>query len=422
LDEKWYKLDNAAKIFPAISHNDSSNYFRLCAVLKEDIKPELLKEALNIALLRFPMYAVKLKRGTFWYYFEHNDQAPLIRKESPLLFDTINTDEHNNFMFCVEYNKTRLSLEMFHALSDGTGGIEFFKTILYYYLKLDKKEIINDGSIITQEYEKLTDEGQDSFVYNYDSKVKSIKKEPKAYKMKGSKYPNNWVGVIHMMVDTAELKEVAHKYDATITEYLGSVLLYEIFKEYNDQKLRPITLFTPVNARKFFNSKSLRNFMLYIRTTLKMNQSVNYSFDDIITLTKKNFSESLTVEHLSTRLASNVKIEKNFFIRILPLFIKKIALNLSYKAYGSDLNTISFSNLGVIKVPSDFYKYVENIYFMIGSNSDGPTNLSASSYKEITTLTFTSQIMERTLQKNFARHLAQEGIKITIFSNDLEVD
>ena len=41
MSEKWYKLDNAAKIFPAISHNDSSNYFRLSAVLKEEVKPEL---------------------------------------------------------------------------------------------------------------------------------------------------------------------------------------------------------------------------------------------------------------------------------------------------------------------------------------------------------------------------------------------
>lgn len=422
MSEKWYKLDNAAKIFPAISHNDSSNYFRLSAVLKEEVKPELLKEAVHTALTRFPMYSVRLKRGIFWYYFEHNDLQPLIRVESPQLFDTINTDEHNKFMFCIEYSKRRISLEMFHALSDGNGGIEFFKTIIFYYLQLDNKEVINDGSIMTTEYEQLSDEGQDSFVYNYNAKIKTISKEVKAYKIKGTKYQDNWVGVIHVMMDIKSLKEIVNKKQVTVTEYLGSVLLYEILQTYDDPKKRPITLFTPVNARKYFGSKSLRNFMLYIRTSLQMNQNKDYTFDDVLNITKKSFEENLTKDHLTSRLVSNVKIEKNFFIRILPLFIKKIALNLSYKSYGSDLNTISFSNLGIIKVPNDFYKYVDNMYFMIGANSDGPTNLSASTYNDKITVTFTSRIFERTLQKNFVRHLVNDGLQITVQSNDLEVD
>ena len=62
------------------------------------------------------------------------------------------------------------------------------------------------------------------------------------------------------------------------------------------------------------------------------------------------------------------------------------------------------------------------MYFMIGANSDGPTNLSASTYNDKITLTFTSRIFERTLQKNFVRHLVNDGLQITVQSNDLEVD
>lgn len=422
MKERWYKLDNAAKIFPALSPNDGSNYFRLCAVLKEEVNPELLKEAVKISLTRFPMFSVKIKHGIFWYYFEHNDQQPLIKKESNLLFDSVNTDEHHNFMFCVEYKGKRLSLEIFHALTDGTGGMEFFKTIIYYYLKLNNQIVENDGTIMTEEYEKLTDEGQDSFVYNYDKNTKNIKKEPKAYKIKGTSYKENWVGVTQVYMDINRLKSLAHKYNATVTEYLGSALLYVIYQKYQDIKLRPITLFTPVNARKYFDSTSLRNFMLYIRTTLDMKDNKTYTFNDIIEIVKSNFKESLTKVHLTSRLVSNVKIEKNFFIRILPLFIKKIALKLSYKAYGSDLSTISFSNLGVIKVPTDFYKYVDQIYFMIGTNSAGPLNMSACTYNDTLVLNFSSRIIERTVQKDFLRYLAKEGLDITIQTNDLEVE
>lgn len=420
MSENWYKLDNAAKIFPALSRSDTSNYFRLCAIFKENIQPEFLTEALNTALQRFPMYQVKLKKGIFWYYFEYNDGKPLIRKESSYLFDTIDTDEHNKFMFCLEYNLKRLSLEMFHALSDGTGGLEFFKTIIFYYLELTNHHINNDGSIITNEYEKLFDEGQDSFAYNYKEKALNIEKEKKAYKLKGTKYHDNWVGVIHLMIDTNNLITVSKKFNVTVTQYLGSVLLYEIAKMYEDPKKRPITLFTPVNARKYFQSKSLRNFMLYIRTNLNMEQN-NYTFENVLHILKTSFEENLQLNHLEARLKANVKIEKNFFIRLLPLFIKKLALKLSYKAYGSDLNTISFSNLGIIKVPNEFYEYIDNIYFMIGSNINGPTNMSASTFNNITTVTFTSQIMERELQKKFVRHLVDDGLNIIVESNDLEV-
>ena len=148
--------------------------FPLCDLPLEDfIKHfEPLKKAVSIALERFPMYAVKIKEGLFWHYFDKNDGIPLVRKESSNLFDTINTLEHDKFMFCVEYYERRVSLEMFHALSDGTGGMEFFKAIIYYYLRLVGHDIKNDGSILTNEYEKLNDESQDSFGYNYDENKK----------------------------------------------------------------------------------------------------------------------------------------------------------------------------------------------------------------------------------------------------------
>ena len=422
MKEKWYKLDTAAKIFPAISDKDGANYFRICAVLKEKIQVDQLKKAVSIALERFPMYAVKIKEGLFWHYFDHNDGVPLVRKESSNLFDTINTLEHDKFMFCVEYYERRLSLRIFHALSDGTGGLEFFKAIVYYYLRLVGHNITNDGTILTNEYEKLNDESQDSFGYNYDEdKIERIK-EDKAYKVKGTPYSDNWTGISHLMMNVENVKEIAKKYNATITEFLGTALLYTMHKKYYDKKKKPITLFVPVNARKIFESKSLRNFVLYIRSKLNMKEKSEYTFNEILNIVKHDFKDELTKEKLTRRLVSQVRIEKNFFIRILPLFIKKIALKLSYKAYGSDLNTISFSNLGVINVPSDFYNYVDQMYFMIGTSTDGPINLSASSYNNLLTLTFVSRIMERTVEKDFIRFLSNEGIKITVQTNDLEVE
>ena len=44
----WFKLDNAAKIFPAARKRNWTNVFRLSATLDEDIDVGVLKNALDI--------------------------------------------------------------------------------------------------------------------------------------------------------------------------------------------------------------------------------------------------------------------------------------------------------------------------------------------------------------------------------------
>ena len=51
----WSKLDNTGKIYPAVSDLGSTNVFRMSAYLYEDVKPEILKIALNKALEVMPI-------------------------------------------------------------------------------------------------------------------------------------------------------------------------------------------------------------------------------------------------------------------------------------------------------------------------------------------------------------------------------
>ena len=66
----WRRLDNTAKLFAAVSGEDLSSVFRIAAVLKEPVEPELLHKALLLTLPEFENFRVKLRKGFFWYYFE----------------------------------------------------------------------------------------------------------------------------------------------------------------------------------------------------------------------------------------------------------------------------------------------------------------------------------------------------------------
>ena len=77
----WRRLDNSAKIFPISAGKKYSTVFRLSAVLKETIKPNILQRAVDKALKEYEFFRVRLKSGFFWNYLEYNPKKPIIEKE-----------------------------------------------------------------------------------------------------------------------------------------------------------------------------------------------------------------------------------------------------------------------------------------------------------------------------------------------------
>lgn len=418
----WYKLDNAAKIFPTVKSPKDPNTFRLAAVFKEDINVSILKDALEAALKRYPMFKVRLKRGVFWYYFERNNRPLVIHEQESKLFQSlISLRNNNDYMFALMYSKNRISIEIFHALTDGNGGIEFFKTICYEYLLLAGKEIENTGEILTGA--PLLSEAVDSFNKNYQKENKVYGKEQRAYTIKGTFYRDYYTGMIHLLIKLDKLKEVASKYNVTITKYIGAHILYGIYlTEFKDKfrKTDNVVLFIPVNIRKYFDSASMRNFVLFVRASLHCNREL--TFQDCLDCMNKTFEEELNKEQLLARLSQNVRFERIKVIRILPLFLKAIGMKIGYRKLGYNLNTISFSNLGPIAVPKEMEKYIERFEFAICPSGATPYNCAALSYQNEFIFTFASRVEERNLLKAMVHNLSLDGLEVQIEHNDLEVD
>ena len=58
MQKKWYRLDTAALIFPAIARKDWSNAFRVSATLIEPVDQEVLQRAVDDMRGRFPSFFV----------------------------------------------------------------------------------------------------------------------------------------------------------------------------------------------------------------------------------------------------------------------------------------------------------------------------------------------------------------------------
>ena len=131
---RWMRLDNAAKIYPAAKRRNWTNYFRLSATLTEPVDVQVLRAALDVTVRRFPSIAVRLRRGVFWYYLEEISKAPAIEEDKSYPLVHVPFDDGRRCAFRVLVYKNRLAVEFFHAVTDGTGGLIFLKTLTAEYL------------------------------------------------------------------------------------------------------------------------------------------------------------------------------------------------------------------------------------------------------------------------------------------------
>ena len=135
----WRRLDNTAKLFAAVSGEDLSSVFRISAVLKEKVDPELLQRALVRTLPEFENFRVKLRKGFFWYYFETNNRNPGVEEEQSAPCRFIDPHRGARFPFRVSYYGCRINFEVFHGLTDGLGALRFASRLTEHYLELVDK-------------------------------------------------------------------------------------------------------------------------------------------------------------------------------------------------------------------------------------------------------------------------------------------
>ncbi len=406
---KWYRLDNAAKIFPPSKNKYDSKIFRFTVSLVENVDKDILNVALTKTLQEYPIFRSVLKRGLFWYYLEESNIKPVVVEEHLRPCSKFDT----GLLFQVTYYKKRINLEVNHALTDGTGTLMFLKTLVVNYLeekyKINSKEAINKASI--------KESSNDSFRKYYTGKIKkSITSSKIAYKIKDEKYVENRLKIIEGIVDVNSLLKLAKKYNVTLTVYLVSLLI-KCIGESMELKARkkPIVVTVPVNLRNYYPSYTVRNFFNAVNISFKYNGE---DIADIIKVVNEEFKRNLTKENVENKMNNMAKLEDIFILRLIPIFIKDLVLRYAYK-FTENYATMTLSNIGIIDIPEVYQKYIDYFDVFISTSK---IQLCMCSYLNKMLLTFTSQFVNSEIEKNFFRYLTAEGINVTINTNKIGGD
>ena len=146
----WYKLDLSAIVYPTLQRRDFSSVYRLSVVLKEDVDPQVLQQAVDLTLPRFPTYKAAIRKGLFWRYLEPNNRpGPFVQEDVKNPCQPMYFKANNRYLVRVYYYGKRIALEAHHSLGDGTGGMCVLQTLTATYLRLlGHNEIENGGFVL----------------------------------------------------------------------------------------------------------------------------------------------------------------------------------------------------------------------------------------------------------------------------------
>ena len=409
----WRSLDNAAKLFSAASSPKDTRVFRFYCELKEEVKEEILQEALNQTIQKYPVFLSVMRKGLFWHYLEKSELRPVVREEYKEPCSSLYVRDKKTLLFEVTYYKKRINFEVFHALTDGTGAMHFLMELVKDYLQeahpeKELPELFPDENITGRDME------EDSFsqYYSSDAPRKRESKKP-AFQLKGEKLRQEDMSITEVCIPVKEIHARAKAAGVSITVFLTAALIWAIHEEVpQNQAKKPIGLMIPVNLRNYFPSQSMANFFGWIEISCYF--SAETTFEDILESVKEQFAKELSKDVIEAKLNDLVSLEKNPILRLVPLEIKTPFL-LAGTTLGGRSITAIYSNVGIIRMPEEYRKYIQRFGLFASTDS---LQLCSCSFGDEMVLSFTSKIPNGNIERNFVEKLKKEQVSCEIREND----
>lgn len=418
--KEWYKLDLSAIVYPTLHRRDFSSVYRISCLIKEEVDPEILQKALDMTLPRFPTYKSAMRKGVFWRYLEPNNRpGPFVQPDVKNPCQPMHHRTNNRYLVRVYYYHNRISLEAHHSLGDGSGGMCVFLTLVATYLRLLGHEITNEGMVLDIHEQPDPEELEDAYMKYANAKVCPPRPGEKTYRVRGTKEPYYTLNIIDGIMSASEAIKVAKSHGATLTEYLNAVLIYALLQKQQQDfhvSLKPVRIAMPVNLRRFFPSKTLRNFITMIYPGVDPRLG-DYTFDEIVKHVHNYMQYYINEKFLRGDITTNAMTQKNRFIRIVPLFVKDFVVRQFYTKVQDRNSSAGLTNMGVLKLPKDMQTLVERIDIYMGQPFSTRTNCAIISYGDTLTINFASSIIEADVERYFFRKLVQDGIHVMIESN-----
>ncbi|MGN0706625.1 MAG: hypothetical protein ACI4JC_01315 [Faecalibacterium sp.] len=412
--DAWYKVDNVAKIFLATATRRDPRVFRISCTLNEPIQPEVLNEALRLTAKEFPQFQTTLHRGLFWHYFEPSDHQPYCKQEHlPPCMPLYTPERSNQLLYWVTYYGARINLEMFHALTDGNGGLVFLKAIVQRYLMLRFPKALCE--LPSVDSASIDDRQEDGFRKFYGRRTPSLEKPRRAYHIHSRRLPYDQTQYFQAHLSARQLLERSRALGVTMTSYLGAALMIAVYAEMPAlERGMPIGISMPVNLRNYYPSATARNFFNSVTVSLVLENGQTLA--ELAPVFDARLRELTVPDAVRARMDGYEKLEHIPGIRPVPLFLKNPAVSFFSRRSNAAV-TMVLSNLGRIQVPEALQPYIKGFS---AYNTTRTMFTAVCSYGDDLVLGTASAYRSTNVLRRFYRSLAEDGIDVTLYASEVE--
>ena len=325
----WYPLDTAAKVYPLSISRSWMALFRLSITLKEEVNPFVLQAALDFTIKRFPCFATSVKSGFFWHYLDGTVRRYPVSRERTLPCFIMDISHRDAPSFRVLYYKNRISVEYFHILTDGTGGMIFLKTLTAEYLRLLGHRIPAEHGVCDIDEGPPQGETADAFTGLGGKGAGGGFAGTPVLQVAGRRSLVLPYQTIQYIIRTSSLKKTAKDSGNTVTSFMLAAMFMAL-RDSTRRKKGIIAIQVPVNMRKFYKTQSLRNFSLYVTVRLQKSEITNLS--EVAQKVSQKLKESTSLSEMNKQLRSASMLVNN--LAFIPNTLKKPFVILFYRLFG----------------------------------------------------------------------------------------
>ena len=396
------KVDTSALVHPALMNENTINVYRISVSMKDPVDPDILQQALNAMVKRYPMICCRMAKDNFWYYTESLGKITVTEDDGNIL-GSLNPKNIFQQATNIMYSGNRVVLESFHSVADGFGVFTFMNGLLGEYGNLKYTtgaENIYWGIATEAEVE-------DGFIKygNATGRAQKPVKIKRAYSFP-QRYPGDPLNFTTFSMNAKEMKNLARQYRCTMNELILSMVYSAIFN-LNDTRDKDIVVAVPINLRNKFESQSLRNFSYLASVVLR---NTGRTMAETIREIRTQLHKQNNKEFLHKAITDIAKIGTNPFVKMCPLAVKNFFIRLGVKL-GADKTCMTVSNLGDLAymLPAAV-DYIDHIDIMLSPRRNSPYNCCVSTMNGKLNITFTHGTVEDPFLHGIGNWLQQNNI------------
>ena len=135
-------------------------------------------------------------------------------------------------------------------------------------------------------------------------------------------------------------------------------------------------------------------------------------------IVKKQFQRKLKLEKIVQRVSNDAGKTNKFFIRIVPLVIKKLAVRIGSLKFKKNI-TMTVSNIGRLEVKNKYSKYIDSCIVILSPDWSEKIKCGICSFDNNLVVSFGTILKDNIFENKFKDILKLKNIRFLVKGNGI---